>query len=128
MVILSTCRGTQVRKKRTQLLGTQMPIGPRSENHVDGIQEGEAFFTNVVPCKGTSHGNAAQALAHKVLSAAITMRYYRCDTEPSIIEVKHKSGTYLTTEIVQEEVPVREQLGDHRRVESGPTMHCSEFW
>ena len=40
----------------------------------DGLTK--AFFADVVPCKGTRHGNPAQALAHSVLSAAITMRYY----------------------------------------------------
>ena len=61
---------------------------------------------DVVPCKGTSHGYAEPALAHNVLSTGHQKVILQSDQEPSIIDVKHKAGTHIPTEIVYEESPV----------------------
>ena len=66
----------------------------------DGLTE--AFFANVVPCKGTSHGHAERALAHNVLSTNHQRVILQSDQEPSIIDVKHKAGTHIPTEIESE--------------------------
>ena len=70
----------------------------------DGLTK--AFFANVVPCKGTSHGYAERALAHNVLSTSHQKVILQSDQESSIIDVKHKAGTHISTEIVYEESPV----------------------
>ena len=64
----------------------------------DGLTK--AFFANVVHCKGTSHGYAERALAHNVLSTGHQTVILQSDQELSIIDVKHKAGTYISTEIV----------------------------
>ena len=70
----------------------------------DGLTK--AFFANVVPCKGTSHGYAARALAHDLLSRGHQKVILQSDQEPSIIDVKHKADTHISTEIVDGESPV----------------------
>ena len=70
----------------------------------DGLMK--AFFPNVAPCKGTSHGYAERALAHNVVSTGHQKVILQSDQEPSIIDVKHKGGTHIPTEIVHEESPV----------------------
>ena len=65
-----------------------------------------AFFVHVVPCKGTSQACAEKALAHNVLSTGHQKVILHCDQEPSIIDVKHKAGAHIPTEIVYEESPV----------------------
>ena len=70
----------------------------------DGLTK--AFFANVVPWKGTSHGYAERALAHNVLSTGPQKVILPSDQEPSIIDVKHKAGTHVPTEIVSEQSPV----------------------
>ena len=70
----------------------------------DGLTK--AFFANVVPCKGTSHGYAERALAHNVLSTGHQKVILQSDQEPSIIVVKHTAGTHIPTEIVYEESSV----------------------
>ena len=71
----------------------------------DGLTK--AFFANVVPCKSTSHGYAERALAHNVLSTGHQKVILQSgDHEPSIIDVKHRAGTHIPTEIVCEESPV----------------------
>ena len=70
----------------------------------DGLTK--AFFANVVPCKGTSHGYAERALAHNVVSTGHQKVILQSGQEPSIIDVKHKAGTHIPTEIVHEESPV----------------------
>ena len=69
----------------------------------DGLTK--AFFANIVPCSGTSHGYAERALAHNVVSTGHQM-ILQSDQEPSIIDVKHKGGTHIPTETVHEESPV----------------------
>ena len=66
-----------------------------------------AFFAHVEPCKGTSHAYAEKALAHNVLSTGHQKVILQSDQEPSIIDVKHKAGAHIPTEIVYEESPVR---------------------
>ena len=66
----------------------------------------KAFFANVVPCKGTSHAYAERAVAHNVLSTGHQKVILQRDQEPSIIDVKHKAGTHIPTEIVYEARPV----------------------
>ena len=66
----------------------------------------KAFFANVVLCKGTSHGYAERAIANNVLPAGHQKVTLQSDQEPSIIDVKHKAGTQIPTEIVYEESPV----------------------
>ena len=66
----------------------------------------KAFFANVVPCKGTSHGCAERAHAHNVLSTGHHKVTLQSDQEPSIIDAKHKADTHIPTEIVYEESPV----------------------
>ena len=66
----------------------------------------EVFFADVVPCKGTSHGDAERALAHNVLSTGHQKVILQSDHEPSNIDAKHKAGTHIPTEIVHEERPV----------------------
>ena len=70
----------------------------------DGLTK--ACCANVVPCNGTSHGYAERALAHNVLSSGHQKVILQSDQEPSIIDVKHKAGTHIPTEIVYEESPV----------------------
>ena len=70
----------------------------------DGLTK--AFFADVVPCKGTSHGYAERALAHNVLSTGHQKVILQSDQESCIIDVKHKAGTHIPTEIVYEESPV----------------------
>ena len=70
----------------------------------DGLAK--ALFANVVLCKGTSHGYAERALAHNVLSTGHQKVILQSDQEPSIIDVKHKAATHITTEIVYEESSV----------------------
>ena len=55
----------------------------------DGLTR--AFFVNVVPCKGTSHGYADRALAHNVLSTGHQKVILQSDQEPSIIDVGARS-------------------------------------
>ena len=66
----------------------------------------KAFFANVVPCKGTSHGYAERELAHNVLSTRHQKAILQRDQEPSIIDAKHKAATHIPSEIVFEESPV----------------------
>ena len=61
---------------------------------------------NVVPCKGPSHGFAGTALALNVLSTGHQKVILPSDQELSIVDVKHKAGTHIPTEIVYEESPV----------------------
>ena len=70
----------------------------------DGLTK--AFFANLPPCKGTSHGYAERALAHNVLSTGHQKVILQSDQEPSIIDVKQKAGAHIPTEIVYEESPV----------------------
>ena len=70
----------------------------------DGLTK--TFFANVVPCKGTSHGYAERALAHNVMSTGHQKEILQSDRQPSIIDVKHKAGTHIPTEIVYEKGPV----------------------
>ena len=70
----------------------------------DGLTQ--AFFANIAFCKGTSHGYAARALAHNVLSTDHSKVILQSDQEPSITDVKHKVGTHIPTEILYEESPV----------------------
>ena len=63
----------------------------------------KAFLANVVPCNGASHGYAERALAHNVLSTGHQKVILQSDQDPSIIDVKHKGGTHIPTEIVYEE-------------------------
>ena len=70
----------------------------------DGLTR--AFFANVVPCNGTSHGHAETALAHNVLSTGHQKVILQSEQEPSIMDVKHKAGTHIPTEIVYAESPV----------------------
>ena len=70
----------------------------------DGLTK--AFFADVVPCKGTSHGYAERALVHNVLSTGHRNVILQSDQEPSIIDVKRKAGTHIPTEIVYEESAV----------------------
>ena len=56
--------------------------------------------------KGTSHGYAERALAHKVLPTGHQKVILQSDQEPSIIDVKYKAGTHIETAIVYEESPV----------------------
>ena len=67
----------------------------------------KAFFANVVPCKGTSHGYAERALAHNVLSTSHQQVILQSDQEPTIIYVKHNASTHIPTEIVYEESLVK---------------------
>ena len=60
---------------------------------------------NVVPCKGTSRDYAQRALAQNVLSTGHQNVILQSDQEPSVIDVKHKSGTHIPTNIVYEESP-----------------------
>ena len=69
----------------------------------DGLTK--AFFADAVPCKGTGHGYAERALAHNMLSTGHQKVILQSDQEPSIIDVKHKAGTHIPTEIVYEESP-----------------------
>ena len=69
----------------------------------DGLTK--AYFANVVPCKGTSPGYAKRALAHNVLSTGHQKVILQSDPETSMIDVKHKAGTHIPTEIVYEESP-----------------------
>ena len=69
----------------------------------DGLKK--AFFANVVPCKGRSHGYAKRVLAHTVLSTSHQKMILQSDHEPSIVDVKHKAGTHIPTETVYEESP-----------------------
>ena len=64
------------------------------------------FSANVVLGNGPSHGYAEQALTHNVLSTGHQKVILQIDQEPSIIDVKHKAGTHIPTEIVCEESPV----------------------
>ena len=68
----------------------------------------KAFFADVVLCKGTSRGYAERELAHDVLSTGHEKVILQSDQEPSIIDVKHKAGTHIPTEIVYEESPVED--------------------
>ena len=70
----------------------------------DGLTK--ALFAHVVHCKDTSHGYAERALAHNVLSTGHQKVILQCDQEPIIIDVKHKAGTHIPTEIVYKESPV----------------------
>ena len=70
----------------------------------DGLTR--AFFANVVPCKGTSHAYAEEALAHNVLSTGHQKVILQSDQVPRIINVKHKAGAHIPTEIVFEGSPV----------------------
>ena len=71
----------------------------------DGLTE--AFFANIVHCKGTSHGYAeVRGLAHTVLSTGHQKVKLQSEQEPSIIDVKNKAGTHIPTGIVYEESPV----------------------
>ena len=70
----------------------------------DGLTK--AFFSNVVFCKGTSHGYAERALAHNLLSTGHQKVILQSDQESSIIDVRHKAVTLIPTEIVYEESPV----------------------
>ena len=65
-----------------------------------------ALFANVALCKGMSHGYAERALAHNVLSTGHQKVILQSEQEPSIIDVKHKTGTHIPTETVYEESPV----------------------
>ena len=65
----------------------------------DGLTK--AFFANVVPCKGTSR-NVLSTGQHNVPS----------DQEPNIVDVKHKAGTHIPTEIVYEESPVGDSIAN----------------
>ena len=76
----------------------------------DGLTN--AFFANVVLCKGTSHGYAERALAQNVLSTSHQRVILQSDQEPSIIDVKQKAGTHIPTEIVYEESPVGDSNAD----------------
>ena len=69
----------------------------------DGLTN--AILSNVVPCKGTSHGDAQRALAQNVLSTGHQNVILQSDQEPTIIDVLHKSGTHIPTKIVYEEGP-----------------------
>ena len=69
----------------------------------DGLAK--AFFANVVPCKDTSHGYAERAFAHNMLSTDHQKATLQSDQEPNIIDVRHKAGTHIPTEIVHEESP-----------------------
>ena len=64
----------------------------------DGLTK--AFFADVVPCKGTSHGYAERALAHNVLSTGHQKVILQS------VDAKHKAGKRIPTEIVYEESPV----------------------
>ena len=50
----------------------------------DGLTK--AFFADVVPCKGTSHGYAERALAHNVLSTSHAKVILQSDQEPNIMK------------------------------------------
>ena len=69
----------------------------------DGLTK--TFLPYVVPCQGTSHGYAQRALAQIVLSTGHPNVILQSDQEPSIIDVEHKSGTHIPTNIVYEESP-----------------------
>ena len=69
----------------------------------DGLTK--TCLPNVVPCKGTSLGYAHRALAQNVLSTGHQNVILQSDQEPSVIDVKHKSGTHIPTKIVYEESP-----------------------
>ena len=56
----------------------------------DGLTK--TCLPNVVLCKGTCHGYAQRALAQNVLSTGHQNVILQSDQEPSIIDVKHKSG------------------------------------
>ena len=64
----------------------------------------KACFASVVPCQG--HSCAEQAFAHNMLSTGHQKVILQSDEEASIIDVKHKDGTHIPTEIVFEESPV----------------------
>ena len=72
----------------------------------DGLTK--AFFANVVPCKGTSHGYAERTLGHNVLSTSHQKVILQSDRERSTIDDKHKAATHIPTEIVYEESPVED--------------------
>ena len=76
----------------------------------DGLTK--EFFANVVPCKSTSHGYEEKALAHNVLSTGHQKVILQSDQEPNTIDVKHKAGTHIPTEIVYEESPVGDSNAD----------------
>ena len=52
-----------------------------------------AFFANVVPCKGTSHGYAERALAVNVFFT-------------STMNARHQAGTHIPDELIYEESPI----------------------
>ena len=56
--------------------------------------------------KGTSQGYTEKALAHNVMSTGHQIVLLLNNQEPGIVDVKHKAGTHIPTEIVYEESPV----------------------
>ena len=77
----------------------------------------KALFANVVPCKCTSQCYAERALAHNVLSTGHQKGILQSDQEPSIIDVKHKAGTHIPTEMVYEESPVGDSNASEQKIQ-----------
>ena len=86
----------------------------------DGLTK--AFLANVVPRKGTIHVHAERALAHNVLSTGHQKVILQSDQEPSIIDVKHKAGMHIPTEVVYEESLVGDSNANGSIVRANQTI------
>ena len=70
-----------------------------------GRREHSLLTLNLVKARVTL--TQKKALAHNVLSTSHQKVIPQSDQESSIIDVKHKAGAHIPTEIVHEESPVR---------------------
>ena len=88
----------------------------------------KAFFVDVVPCKGTSHGYAERALAHNVLSTG-HQKVCRATKNRASSTSNTKAGTHIPTEIVYEESPVGDSnqsiQGQIRAIKDCTERQCS---
>ena len=86
-----------------------------------------AFFLNVVPCKGMSHAYEEKVLACNVLSTGHQKVILQSDQETSIIDVKHKAGAHVPTEIVYEESPVGDSIERAIRTMQGQIRAIKDY-
>ena len=118
--VLAACRSSP----QTTCLRARMERPSLSLVGHDGLRE--AFSANVVLGKGRSHGYTKKEtpVLRKVMLPS--------DQQPSIIDVKHKASTRITTEIVHEERPVGDSNsnGSIKRAEQtipGQTRAIKDF-